>query len=59
MLTTGSVTPTDLAPTPTVEISANEQANPKPESSQILVVVLIVAAIVGAGVAVWLIRDPV
>lgn len=35
-----------------------ETAASKPASSRILVVVLIVAAFVGAGMAVWLIRDP-
>ncbi|MBI3170194.1 MAG: LysM peptidoglycan-binding domain-containing protein [Chloroflexi bacterium] len=42
--------------TPTEEVS--EGSNSKPASSKVLVVVLIVAAFVGAGMAVWLIRDP-
>jgi hypothetical protein len=41
--------------TPTEEPKPTDQ---KPASSRILVVVLIVAAFVGAGMAVWLIRDP-
>lgn len=44
------VTPTEMEPEP-VEPS-------RPVSSQILVAVLIIAAFVGAGMAVWLIRDP-
>lgn len=42
-----------LSPTARVE-----ETNAKTPSSRILVVVLIVAAFVGAGMAVWLIRDP-
>ena len=50
--------PTALLSTPTVEVRADEPSTSGPSSSQILVAVLIVAAVVGAGVAVWLIRDP-
>jgi len=49
--------PAVIAPTSTLEDQA-EEGSAKPRSSQLLVVVLIIAAIVGAGVAVWLIRDP-
>lgn len=47
-----------LSSTPTVEVHADEPSTSKPSSSQILVAVLIVAAVIGAGVAVWLIREP-
>ena len=50
--------PTIFSFTPTLEVQVEEAADSKPSSSQTLVAVLIVAAIVGAGVAVWLIRDP-
>lgn len=50
--------PTVLAPTATLEVQAAEKSNSKPNSSQLLVVILIIAAVIGAGVAVWLIRDP-
>ncbi|MBK8783332.1 MAG: LysM peptidoglycan-binding domain-containing protein [Anaerolineales bacterium] len=50
--------PTVLAPTTTLEVQSAGQSASKPKSSQLLVVVLIFAAIIGAGVAVWLIRDP-
>lgn len=40
------------------EIATQPPASSKPASSRILVAVLIVAAFVGAGMAVWLIRDP-
>ncbi|MCC7119819.1 MAG: LysM peptidoglycan-binding domain-containing protein [Anaerolineales bacterium] len=43
-------TETQIAPTPATA--------PAPVSSKLLVIVLIVAAVIGAGVAVWLIRDP-
>jgi hypothetical protein len=33
-------------------------STPKANSSKLLVGILIIAAFVGAGVAVWLIRDP-
>ncbi|MFN8382927.1 MAG: CAP domain-containing protein [Anaerolineales bacterium] len=52
------VSPTVQISTPTVEVQAAETSTSKSSSSQILVAVLIVAAVVGAGVAVWLIRDP-
>lgn len=50
-------TPTLLSssPTPTME---NEAMQSSPVTSRVLVVILIVAAFVGAGMAVWLIRDP-
>jgi len=44
-----------LLPTATVKV---EESPAKPMSSQIIVVVLILAAFIGAGMAVWLIRDP-
>lgn len=52
---TSTVTPTQSTPTlvPTEETSASGRT-----SSRLLVVILIVAAFVGAGMAVWLIRDP-
>ncbi|MBE0670385.1 MAG: LysM peptidoglycan-binding domain-containing protein [Anaerolineales bacterium] len=53
-----TVPPTVLAATPTIEIQAAETRSSSPSSSQFLVAVLIIAAVVGAGVAVWLIRDP-
>lgn len=49
-------TPMQLTFTPT-EAEA-QTASSKPASSRVLIVVLIVAAFVGAGMAVWLIRDP-
>ena len=49
-------TPEQVTLTPTEEVIAEE--NSKPASSRVLIVVLIVAAFVGAGMAVWLIRDP-
>lgn len=57
--TTSMAFPTDLMPTPTTtETQTVEPSTSKPASSQFLVVLLILAAFVGAGVAVWLIRDP-
>lgn len=51
--------PTDLIPTPAIaETQLVEPSTSKPVSSQLLVVLLILAAFIGAGVAVWLIRDP-
>jgi uncharacterized protein YkwD len=50
-------TPTPLQPSPTAAPDSQASA-PRPISSRVLVVVLIVAAFVGAGMAVWLIRDP-
>lgn len=50
--------PTELSPTLTQEVVDVGEPVSKPASSQFLVVLLIVAAFVGAGVAVWLIRDP-
>jgi hypothetical protein len=48
--------PTQLVFTPTIEnIEANTAT---PINSRLLVILLIVAAFVGAGMAVWLIRDP-
>lgn len=49
-------TPAQATVTPTEEIV--EETNSKPASSKVLIVVLIVASFVGAGMAVWLIRDP-
>lgn len=49
---------TDLTPTPTQEAVDVREPDSKPVSSQFLVVLLIIAAFVGAGLAVWLIRDP-
>ncbi|GAB4567030.1 MAG: hypothetical protein Fur0017_07020 [Anaerolineales bacterium] len=51
-----TTTPIQLTFTPT-EVKA-QPASSKPASSRILIVILIVAAFVGAGMAVWLIRDP-
>lgn len=51
-------TTTAILLTPTSGEEAVETPASKPASSRILVVVLIVAAMVGAGMAVWLIRDP-
>lgn len=45
-----------LQVTPTAAEAESESASPV--SSRILIVVLIIAAFVGAGMAVWLIRDP-
>lgn len=51
--------PTPLPPTPAQEVvNVVEPASSTPVSSQFLVALLIIAAFVGAGVAVWLIRDP-
>lgn len=51
--------PADLIPTTTItETQPVEPSTSKPVSPQILVVLLIFAAFVGAGMAVWLIRDP-
>lgn len=53
-----------FAPTPTlfqiVQTPTQAEADPAPKaaSSRIFIIVLIVAAFVGAGMAVWLIRDP-
>ncbi|MFN8401090.1 MAG: CAP domain-containing protein [Anaerolineales bacterium] len=49
-------TPQQVTLTPTTE--ATSETSSKPASSRVLIVVLIVAAFVGAGMAVWLIRDP-
>jgi len=49
--------PEQVTVTPTVEV-VEESSPPRPASSRALIVVLIVAAFVGAGMAVWLIRDP-
>jgi LysM repeat protein len=49
-------TPTQIVVTPTIEnIEANSSTS---TNSRLLVILLIVAAFVGAGMAVWLIRDP-
>lgn len=40
------------------EPASSEEGSSEPASSRILIIVLIVAAFVGAGMAVWLIRDP-
>jgi uncharacterized protein YkwD len=48
--------PEQVTVTPTEEVTSEEDS--KPASSRMLVVLLIVAAFVGAGMAVWLIRDP-
>lgn len=51
-----TATPMQLTFTPT---EAKDPAAPsKPASSRVFIVVLIVASFVGAGMAVWLIRDP-
>lgn len=47
-----------LIPSPIVEEEPTETANTSTGSSRGLVAVLIIAAFVGAGMAVWLIRDP-
>jgi hypothetical protein len=44
-----------VEPTETTEPEADL---PNPPSSSFLIVVLILASFIGAGVAVWLIRDP-
>ncbi len=54
---TPSSTPTPLQPSPTTAPDS-QTSTPGPISSQSLVVVLIVVAFVGAGMAVWFIRDP-
>jgi len=43
--------------TPTLDSTQEADSSPQP-SSRLLVVILIIAAFVGAGMAVWLIRDP-
>ncbi|MFN8433933.1 MAG: CAP domain-containing protein [Anaerolineales bacterium] len=66
ILSTVTFAPTSTsAPTSTAELvlltpteAAPVEADAKPASSRVLIVVLIVAAFVGAGMAVWLIRDP-
>lgn len=50
--------PLELYPTPTPVVARISGPDSKPLSSQFLIVLLIIAAFVGAGVAVWLIRDP-
>lgn len=50
--------PLELYPTSTPEAAEASEPASKPLSSQFLIVLLIIAAFVGAGVAVWLIRDP-
>lgn len=56
--TTLTVTSTPLQLSATPAMDDIEQSTSSPASSRILVVVLIIAAFVGAGMAVWLIRDP-
>jgi len=51
-----TITPT--LPTQTAETAEEPSTSSKPASSRLLIVILIVAAFVGAGMAVWLIRDP-
>ncbi len=53
---TAAIAPTQATVTPTIENF--ETSSPAPASSRFLVIVLIIAAFVGAGMAVWLIRDP-
>ncbi len=52
------LTSTPVLEVPPTSTEAEATASSQPSSSRILVVVLIVAAFVGAGMAVWLIRDP-
>ncbi|MBM3180383.1 MAG: LysM peptidoglycan-binding domain-containing protein [Chloroflexi bacterium] len=52
------VVPTGSDATATQETVDFVEKDSKPVSSQFLVVLLIIASFVGAGVAVWLIRDP-
>jgi LysM repeat protein len=52
------VTSTPLQPSATPAMDDIERSASSPASSRVLVVVLIIAAFVGAGMAVWLIRDP-
>ena len=52
------VVSTDSDATATQEMVDFVEQDSKPVSSQFLVVILIIASFVGAGVAVWLIRDP-
>lgn len=55
--TQASVTAT-MQVTPTLAETETPAETSRPTSSRVLVVILIVAAFVGAGMAVWLIRDP-
>lgn len=48
--------PTQIVFTPTVEVI--ELNSSTPQDSRLLVIILIIAAFVGSGMAVWLIRDP-
>jgi uncharacterized protein YkwD/LysM repeat protein len=50
--------PTSVGNSPTPVLEEEQPSRSSPSSSRVLVVVLIVAAFVGAGAAVWLIRDP-
>jgi LysM repeat protein len=50
-------TPVQVTITPT-SIEEERADSSEPASSRMLIIVLIVAAFVGAGMAVWLIRDP-
>jgi uncharacterized protein YkwD/LysM repeat protein len=58
--TTLSAPPTmeQMIPSPIVDEEPSETSNASTGSSRGLVVVLIIAAFLGAGMAVWLIRDP-
>ncbi len=63
-LTPAPVTEASATPAPTLtalpltEIDAETSSSPNFGSSKVLVVVIIIAAFVGAGMAVWLIREP-
>jgi uncharacterized protein YkwD/LysM repeat protein len=50
--------PTALVPSPTTTPLEDVPVSSNPASSKLLVGILIIAAFVGGGVAVWLIRDP-
>lgn len=56
--TLGMAVPTGMAESTSAPINVEQIASSEPASSRILIIVLIVAAFVGAGMAVWLIRDP-
>lgn len=55
--TLGMVEPTGMVEPNSAPVE-EESTQSEPASSRILIIVLIVAAFVGAGMAVWLIRDP-
>lgn len=50
--------PTIAFPPTAAQVSTGDETTSNPASSRMLVVVLIAAAFIGAGMAVWLIRDP-